>query len=310
MPTPLSHDRPFGRTGLQLSALSFGTMELRGPPRGRDLSESQLGEILNAAVDAGIALIDTAIDYEASEERIGRHLSHRRDEFLLASKCGCLVGWERPSDWKGGMAGGGPHDFGRANIRAGVEQSLRRLRTDYLDLVQLHASPPADTLAEEDVIATLDELRQEGKVRFIGMSGVLPFLDDHLALEVFDTFQVPYSLVQPEHGDFITQAGAAGAGVLVRGAAGRGVPAGRTGPLRKNPEFGTNWDRVAGVAADSGIPPIELTLRYALGHDGVSSLLVGTSDVKHLASNVEAASKGPLPRDLHDRLRSALGAGD
>lgn len=304
--TSLPADRPLGNTGLHLSALSYGSMELRGPPRGRDLSDSEAARILNGVVDAGITLIDTSIDYEQSEEQIGRHLSRRRDEFLLASKCGCLVGWERPADWKGGMPGGGPHDFGRVNIRAGVEQSLRRLRTDHLDLIQLHASPSRDTLAAEAVVETLYDLRSEGIVRFIGMSGVLPSLDDHLEMGVFDTFQVPFSLVQPEHGPFIARAGATGAGVLVRGAAGRGVPAGRTSPLKKNPEFGIAWERVAAVAAESGLGAIELTLRFALGQKGVSSLLVGTADPAHLAANVEAARLGPLPQELHDRLVAAL----
>jgi aryl-alcohol dehydrogenase-like predicted oxidoreductase len=302
----LTADRSFGSTGLKLSPLSFGAMELRGPPRGRNMTGTEISRLLNAVVDGGITLIDTSIDYEASEERIGEHLGHRRDDFLLATKCGCLVGWERPLDWKGGMPGGGPHDFGPQNIRAGVEQSLRRLRTEYLDLIQLHASPSRDTLIEEDVIETLEALRSEGKVRFIGMSGVLPHLEEHVEMGAFDSFQVPFSLVQPEHGDVISKAGAKGAGVLVRGAAGRGVPAGRTGPLRKNPELGSHWQAVASVAAEAGIPPMELTLRYSLGHPGVSSLLVGTADQDHLMQNVLAASKGPLPPDLHQRLVSAL----
>ena len=84
--------RELGRTGLQVTTLGYGAMELRGAPRGRDTTEAQAETILNAVLDAGINYIDTSIDYGLSEERIGRYISHRRSEYYLASKCGCLVG--------------------------------------------------------------------------------------------------------------------------------------------------------------------------------------------------------------------------
>src|SRR6476620_12611324 len=82
--------RELGRTGLQVTTLGYGAMELRGAPRARDISEAQAETILNKVVDAGINYIDTSIDYGLSEERIGRYISHRRAEYYLASKCGCL----------------------------------------------------------------------------------------------------------------------------------------------------------------------------------------------------------------------------
>ena len=84
--------RELGRTGLPVTMLGYGAMELRGAPRARDISEAQAETILNAVLDAGINYIDTSIDYGLSEERIGRYIGHRRDEYYLASKCGCLVG--------------------------------------------------------------------------------------------------------------------------------------------------------------------------------------------------------------------------
>ena len=84
--------RELGRSGLQVTMLGYGAMELRGPPRGRDTTEAQAETILNAVLDAGINYIDTSIDYGVSEERIGRYIAHRRHEYYLASKCGCLVG--------------------------------------------------------------------------------------------------------------------------------------------------------------------------------------------------------------------------
>lgn len=86
--------RELGRTGLQVTVLGYGAMELRGAPRARPTTDEQANTILNAVLDAGINYIDTSIDYGVSEERIGHYISHRRSEYYLASKCGCVV--ERP----------------------------------------------------------------------------------------------------------------------------------------------------------------------------------------------------------------------
>src|SRR5215207_4021746 len=122
--------RTLGRTGLDVTTLGYGAMELRGAPAGPEVSDEQAARVLNAVLDAGIDFIDTSPDYGRSEELIGKSIAHRRAEYFLASKCGCVPG--------AGM--GGEHVHTAENIRAGVEQSLRRMRTDYLDLVQFHRS--------------------------------------------------------------------------------------------------------------------------------------------------------------------------
>ena len=197
--------------------------------------------MLNAVLDGGINLIDTSPDYGRSEELIGSHVGHRRDEFFLASKCGCPI--KAPAD----MPPPYPHDYSPANVRADVEQSLRRLRTDQLDLVQVHMSPSRQALEENRTLETLRELRREGKIRFIGMSGILPHLVDHLAMDAFDAFQIPYSAVQRDHESLIDQAGEQGAGTLIRGGAARGAASAeknwRTGPLTQQPGLGQrNWE--------------------------------------------------------------------
>jgi len=170
--------RTLGRTGMEVSLLGYGAMELRGPPQSPDLSDAEAGQLLNAVLDGGVTLIDTSISYGRSEELIGRHLAHRRDDYVLASKCGCIP--TSPMD----------HDFRRDNIRAGTEQSLRRLATDHLDVLQVHASPSRTQMEVDGTIETLMELREEGKVRWIGMSGTLPHLSEHIAMGVFDVFQI------------------------------------------------------------------------------------------------------------------------
>src|SRR6202035_4928946 len=109
------------------------------------------------------------------------------------------------------------------NVRANVEQSLRRLGTDRLDLVQVHMSPSQATMEQNQTVETLKALQAEGKIRFIGMSGILPNLPDHLAMGVFDVFQIPYSAVQRDHEDLIAQAKEQGAGTFIRGGAARGA---------------------------------------------------------------------------------------
>lgn len=207
-----------GRTGLEVTKLGYGAMELRGLEHFPRLSPKEASTLLNAVLDVGIDYIDTSPDYGYSEELIGRHISHRRSEFYLASKCGCPV---EPPDVP--YARRKPHDFSRKNIRAGVEQSLERLRTDYLDVVQLHLSPSRAVLEEHDSIAELEALRREGKVRFIGISGTLPELEEHIEMGVFDVFQIPYSALEREHDALIREAARRGAGIVIRGGVARGV---------------------------------------------------------------------------------------
>ena len=108
--------RPLGRTGLEVSTLGFGAMELRGAPSGPGIDDEDAGRLLNALLDEGINFIDTSIDYGRSEELIGRFIAHRRSEYVLASKCGCVPGAPL----------GGEHVHTAENIRNGVEHSLRR----------------------------------------------------------------------------------------------------------------------------------------------------------------------------------------
>ncbi len=198
--------RQLGNTGVEVSILGYGAMELRGAPRGPELEDEQAGRVLNTVLDSGIDLIDTSADYGRSEELIGRFIAHRRDEYFLASKCGCVLGVPLSSPPPR------EHDYRPENVRADVEQSLRLMGTDHLDLLQVHMSPSRAQLKTDHTVETMQALRDEGKVRFIGMSGILPNLPDHIAMGVFDVFQIPYSLVQREHEQLISDAAAAGAG--------------------------------------------------------------------------------------------------
>jgi aryl-alcohol dehydrogenase-like predicted oxidoreductase len=276
-------------------------MELYGEPYGPVITDAEAGRLLNGVLDSGINLIDTSIDYGQSEERIGRFLSHRRDEFFLSSKCGCPL--EDPPPGTPGPPY--PHDYSRENIRAGLDQSLRRLKTDCLDLLHVHISPSVGLMEAEDTIATLHGLQDEGKVRFIGMSGTLPNLPDHIAMDVFDVFQIPYSVLQREHEDLITAAAETGAGTLIRGGAARGAPAEDKGwqvgviGLAEG-EGQRRWESAGMEELLNGMSRIEFVLRFTLSHPDLSSTIVGTSKLDHLASNVAIAEKGALPAELYE----------
>jgi aryl-alcohol dehydrogenase-like predicted oxidoreductase len=187
--------RMLGRTGLQVTTLGYGAMELRGAPRGPEVSDHAAEKVLNAVLDAGINFIDTSIDYGRSEELIGRFIARRRSEYFLASKCGCVPG----------AAMGVEHIHTADNVRTGVEQSLRRMKTDYLDLVQFHRSLTRREFEEHGALDAVLALKKEGKVRFLGVSGTLPNLIEQIEMGVFDAFQIPYSALQREHEEIISR---------------------------------------------------------------------------------------------------------
>jgi aryl-alcohol dehydrogenase-like predicted oxidoreductase len=234
-----------------------------------------------------------------SEERIGRYIGDRRSEYYLASKCGCLVG--APPAPRGQTS---PHVFTRDNILKGVEQSLARLRTDYLDVLQFHISPSRQTLEKDGALETVLELKRAGTTRFVGMSGTLPNLADHIAMGVFDVFQIPYSAVEREHETMIAEAARAGAGIVVRGGAAKGAPT-------EGKHEGVQWDRWQKVHLDDlldGMTAMEFILRFTFTHPDLHTNIVGTINPGHLKNNVEILKQGPLPAEVYTEAKRRLDA--
>lgn len=293
-----------GRTNLEVTKLGYGAMELRGGGgrRARAVDDDTARDVLNAVLDAGINFIDTSPDYGLSEERIGKYISHRRDEFFLASKCGCPINQPPPAEGQRP-----PHIFTRENVRAGVEQSLERMKTDHLDLVQFHASPARSELEKNHSVEELKDLQREGKIRFLGMSGTLPNLPDHIAMGVFDAFQIPYSALEREHETLISDAAKAGAGNIIRGGVARGMPSADDVDLTGFParfremyeQRRRRWDEAHLEDLMEGMSPMEFMLRFTISHPDMSTTIVGTANPEHLAANLEAALKGPLPDDVY-----------
>ena len=294
-----------GRTGLEVTTLGYGAMELRGAERGGPaISDEESDRVLNAVLDAGINLIDTSPDYGLSEERIGKFIAHRRGEYYLASKCGCAAG-----EFVGGAQ---DHLLSGANVRAGVEQSLRRMKTDYLDIVQFHRSLTPEEFEREGALAEVLKLQQEGKVRFIGVSGTLPQLREQIAMG-WDEFQIPYSALQREHETVIAEASAAGAGIMIRGGAARGTPDdwnGRSYYMLPGSIPQDRWEQAKLDELLDGLSRMEFTLRFTLSNPDLDTTIVGTRNIDHLHSNLDIARKGPLPADVVAEAKRRLDATD
>jgi aryl-alcohol dehydrogenase-like predicted oxidoreductase len=299
--------RTLGRTGLQVTALGFGALELRGMLAGvgRPLSAGQPERILNAVLDAGINYIDVAVDYGEAEAHIGSYLSHRRQEFFLASKCGCPLDVTRFSPHERtrfGVPLPRLHDYSRQNIMAACHQSLRRLKTDYLDVLQFHFSPAREVLEQEGAIQTLEDLKRDGKIRFLGCSSILPNITDHVNMGVFDVFQVPFSALQPEHESAIADAAQRGAGIVIRGGIARGQPGQGQGAA----EVWNMWEHARMDEWLEGMSATEFMLRFTLTSPDRHTTIVGTLNPAHLRENIAAVLKGPLPASLYDEAKRRL----
>ncbi|MFG6428340.1 aldo/keto reductase [Roseateles sp. LYH14W] len=281
---------PLGHTGLKVSALGFGAMHIND----ERTSEAEAGALLNHVLDVGITLIDTARGYGLSEARIGRHIAHRRAEFVLSTKVG--YGVEGVADWT--------YDC----VVQGVERALRLMKTDWLDIVHLH-SCPLPVLQQGEVIRALIDCRTSGKLRVAAYSGDNAEVDFAIECGAFGSLQTSISLCDRAHlNQRAARADHAGIGVIAKrplaGAVWRHAQ--RPGDFAE----GQYWDRFQAMGlqtqedwdADWG----DLALRFAAFHTGAASAIVGTARPANLHRNLDAIARGPLPADLVVKLRAAF----
>ncbi len=247
--------RRLGRTDLLVTPIGFGAFKIGRNegikyPCGYALpDESESTRLLNAVLDAGIRYIDTAPAYGLSEERIGRAIAHRRAEYVLSTKVG--------EEFAEGVS---RYDFSAGAIERSLERSLRRLRTDVLDIVMIHTH--ADDLAilsQTDAVACLQRARQRGWMRAIGWSGK-SVAAERLALHWADVLMVEYHADDPSHAEVIAAAGQSGVGVVVK----KGLASGRL--------------------------DAQQALAFVLRNSAVDSVVVGSLNLDHLLANVQVAA--------------------
>ena len=275
-----------GRTGFEVTRLGYGTSI-------RVIDNEQWGTILNAVLDSGINFVDTANDYGVrnpngpSEEHIGRNISSRRSEYYLATKCGCS-----PQG----------HVWTRENLFRGLHESLERLKTDYVDVMQFHNAGVED-VEPEGLVSALQDMKKQGKVRWIGASTFLPSLPTFLEWGVFDTFQIPYSALERDHEGWITKSAEAGIGIIIRGGVAQGEPgAGRGSDARWSKFEEAGLDELR----DEGDSRTTFILRHTLTHSHSNTNIVGTSNPDHLAENVAGILKGPLSDEVYAEANKRL----
>ncbi len=298
--------RTLGRTGLKVTHLGYGALELRGltdeagvPERG--VTDAQAETVLNEVLDSGINYIDTARRYGASEEYIGKYLSHRRSEYVLATKSSRVGTVDGRAVWSAEHA-----------LRS-IDESLTRLRTDYVDVLQLH-NPKPDDLESTGLLDALLEIQRQGKARWIGISTNLPYLPSHAAVDAFDVFQTSYSTLQPEHASWITRLTEDGRGTIVRTRAAKGEPD-IVGSLAhsRGIRFATDEERWANFEKanldelrEDGESRAVFNLRYTFAHPDVSTVIVGALDPAHVRQNVRTLEKGPLAPDVMAEVHRRL----
>ncbi len=262
-----------------------------GPVGSAELSEAEAEQLLNGVLDAGITLLDTAPSYGLSEERIGRHLAGRRQEFILSTKCG--YGVPGLEDWTGPC------------ITQGVEQALRRLRTDVIDILHFH-SCPVEVLERPGVVEALVRAVEQGKVRVAAYSGDNAPLEWALGSGAFGSVQTSVNVFDQRALDrALPEAQRRGLGVIAKRPLGNAPWRFTERPAAH--DIGTYWDRMKTLALDThGLEWSELALRFAAFAPGVASCIVGTTRPENLQRNLRALETGPLPEDVVERLREAF----
>ena len=246
--------RELGKTGIPLPPLGFGAFKIGRNqgikyPTAYDLpSEDEVDRILNGVLDLGLNYIDTAPAYGLSEERIGQTIAHRREEFTLSTKVGELF-----------ENGQSTYDFSGESIRASVHRSLRRLKTEILDIVFLHSNGDDQTILNEtDAVPTLISLKESGLIRAIGLSGkTAEGFRESFAWA--DALMVEYHRDETSHAEILSEAERAGIGIVIK----KGLGAGR-------------------IPADEAIP-------FVLSNPAVSSMVIGGLNLDHIRENISLA---------------------
>jgi len=185
-------------------------------------------------------------------------------------------------------------------IHRNLHKSLKRMNNDHIDLLQCHGGD-AETLEREGLLTQLQDFRSQGLIHHIGVSSKIPQISGLIDLNFFDTFQIPYSCLAPEHGDLINRVGESGAGVIIRGGIAHGGPDAEI----QRPALNDVWSQ---AKLDQHIPKgmsrAELILRYTQSHPHCHTTVVGTCDQQHLAENVTASRLGPLPEPIYREITS------
>ncbi|AIE84387.1 aldo/keto reductase [Fimbriimonas ginsengisoli] len=270
--------RAFGKTGLEVSVLGFGGSEIGFG----DVAQPIIERLLNSAIDAGLNVVDTAECYGDGEDKIGRAISHRRDEFLLFTKCGHSSGFAEP-DWDPAM------------LAKSIDRSLQRLRVDYVDLVQLHSCDES-LLRQGDVIDVLRRAREGGKTRFIGYSGDRNNARYAVECGAFDALQTSVNIADQEAIELtLPLARDKGMGIIAK------RPVANVAWISEPPVGSyprTYWERLQELRYDflqsETQKAVSIALSFTLGQPGICTAIVGTQNPDRWRQNAKSIASGAL----------------
>ena len=289
--------RKFGKTEMGFSVLGFGGAEI-----GYDNSMTQetANELLNSALDAGLNVIDTAAAYKSSEELIGNAVGKRRKEFYLLTKCGALEAFTK-SDWS------------KKGILETIEMSLRNLKTDYLDIAQLH-SCDSEILKRGEAIEGLERAREKGYTRFIGYSGDNEDAKTAIEMDIFDSLQTSVSIADQTAIDGnIKLAAEKGLGIIAKRPIANAVWRHDAKPAESyHHEY---WERIQKLKYDFLNKNLEeataVALRFTMTIPGVDTMIVGTTKPGRWSENAKYVAEGNLSNEefkaISERWREASG---
>jgi aryl-alcohol dehydrogenase-like predicted oxidoreductase len=281
--------RQFGKTDMQFSVLGFGGAEIGFNPQ---QTQDDVNVLLNSAIDAGLNLIDTAAGYLTSEKMIGEAISKRRKEFYLITKCGALDGFTR-QDWT------------KKGILETIETSLRNLKTDYLDIAQLH-SCEAEVLKRGEAIEALLRAQEKGYTRYIGYSGDNEDAKFALEMDVFDSLQTSVSIADQSAIDTnIRLAAEKNVGVIAKRPIANAVW--RYAEKPDNNYHLPYWERIGKLDFDFLDKSLEeataIALRFTMTIPGVSTMIVGTTKPNRWQENARYVAEGKLSTEEYEAIR-------
>jgi aryl-alcohol dehydrogenase-like predicted oxidoreductase len=294
----------FGKTGFGVTPLGFGA----APIGYLKTDQDRIAVILNALLDAGVNVIDTAASYPGSEESIGNSIAHRRSQFVLISKCGQSFP-DVPGD-----------AWSPEAVSATVDRALRRLKTDHLDVMLLH-SCDLSTLEKGEALGGLLKAREAGKIRFAGYSGDNEAAAYAAGLPDIAVIETSISIADQMNIDTVLPiARKNNIGVIAK----RPIANAAWKESSEQPgfygnyasEYHTRLKQMKLDPADLGISgPAneawpELALRFTLSQPGVHTAIIGTTNPANARANIAAAEKGPLPPAAIEKIREAFHRAD
>ncbi len=276
--------RNLGKSDIKVSVLGYGAGHI-----GDDkLSEKEIDILLNNIADQGVNFFDTARGYGMSEERMGKYLANRRDELIYSTKVG--YGIENQTDWTYGC------------VKEGINNALRNLKTDYIDIVHLH-SCDLEILKNGEVIEALLDAKTEGKLRLAAYSGENQDLDYAINLGLFDVIQTSINIFDQNGIDkYIKNAKQRSMGIIAK------RPLANVPWIYDEQPFGNYceeyWIRMKEMALKYAKDDYaEIALRFSAFTEGVSTCIAGTTNLDHLKENIRILGKGALDESEYNYIR-------